>query len=264
MSSNKQTTVLSTIENYDVSRMVFGQPIEVNSNGVKFMRVPITTRNPDGSQGDLLFSTPELFSFGVQEDKDKATGKTTGYSMSFCMWNRNGATDEEKQWIRKFEEICDHAKNHLVENRASIKKFDLEHRDLKRFANVLYYKRLEDGSIDTSKGPTLYPKLIVSKKSGTPKILTTFHNANTGAKMDPEEIMGQGIGQGKPCTVVGAIKFDGIFVGVTGISIQLKVWEAVVRVNDSGMKSFLTSSTTGDDTGSLDGSDEESRPLLLR
>lgn len=254
-----KTTVLTDVYNYDVSQMVFSNPQESNNSGIKYMRINIGTINPDGSQGDLIIQTPELFSFGVQENRNMETNKVSGYVMPLCLWNRKGATEEEKKWIDSFEKICERCKDYLVENRRSIKRADLEHRDLKKF-NPIYRKKLDDGSVDESKGPLLYPKLIVQRKDGSDSILSMFFDGFSGEELNPLNITN--------CTVSAALKLESIFIGGTGIiSLQVKLWEADVKLQSRGMKKLLQrpqkssmeSESNYDDNGSINGDDEPRR-----
>ena len=59
--------------------------------------------------------------------------------------------------------IVDHIKKYLLDKRDDIDHYELEDADLKRF-NPLYWKK-ERGKVVEGLGPTLYAKLIYSKKS---------------------------------------------------------------------------------------------------
>ena len=79
-----------------------------------------------------------------------------------------------------------------------------------------------------SRGPTLYSKLIESPKHG---ILTTFFDSETDEEIDPLTLKGH-------CFVIPAIRIESIFIG-NKISLQVKLYEAVVRTIDKGKKSLL-------------------------
>ena len=84
-------------------------------------------------------------------------------------------------------------------------------------------------------GPTLYAKLIYSKKSD--KILTLFSDSHDNSDIDPMSLFG------KYCFAEGAIKIESIFIG-NKISLQVKLYEAVVRRLDQGMKKLLSRPTS--------------------
>ena len=48
-----------------------------------------------------------------------------------CMWSRENYTKEEKEWTDTLTKIVEKCKDHLVENREEIEKWDLEHAELK-------------------------------------------------------------------------------------------------------------------------------------
>jgi hypothetical protein len=210
--------------------MVFS---EVNQGSVpgtpiQFKRIMISTKNPDGSIGDLIFPTEELFSFGVSENTDPGTGKVNGYTLPLCMWSRDGATKSQKAWTDTFDNVIEKVKDHIVENREEIEQYDLSKNDLKKL-NPMYYKR-EKGKIVEGTGPTLYAKLIVSKKQN--KIISMFYDYN-GDSIDPLTLCG------KYCFARAAIKIESIFIG-NKISLQVKLYEVEVRLAETGMKRLLS------------------------
>ena len=164
-----------------------------------------------------------------------------------------------------------------------IEKYELEAADLKKL-NPLYYKK-DKGKIVDGTGPTLYAKVMQNKKSDM--ITTPFCDEN-GNDIDPLSILG------KRCYATAAIKFEGIFIGAR-ISLQVKVYEAQIKLIDSAPRRFLqklasttsssnvvfddekthsssenhtllssnsntSSSAQDDDTHSLNGDDDEDSP----
>ena len=156
---------LSDYKSFDVRDITFSKPEIGNISGnlpkISFKRLRIGARYEDGTQGDLLIQTPEnLLSFGLQENTDLATGAVSGYQMPVCLWNRNGATADEKAFTDKFNDIVEYIKTYLVAHRDEIEKYDLELTDLKKF-NPLYWK-MEKGKIVEGRGPMLYVKVMSS------------------------------------------------------------------------------------------------------
>jgi len=233
-----QTTQLSQPKGFNAkNRIIFSKvengTIPGSTPQINYKRVRISVKNPDGSVGDLILPTTEVFSFGVQENKDMNSGKVNGYTMPLCLWSKNGATEDEKLFSDTFNAIVDKCRNYLLENRDEIERYELEDSDLKRF-NPLYWKK-EKGKVVEGIGPTLYAKLIYSKKSD--KILTLFSDSNDNSDVDPMSLFG------KYCFAEGAIKIESIFIG-NKISLQVKLYEAVVRRLDQGMKKLLSRPTS--------------------
>lgn len=223
---------------YDTSRVRFSKPIlgSLQNQGgpsINFKRIMIGTVNEDGSKGELILETEEVFSFGVSENKDLTTGKLNGYVMPLCLHNRNGPTEAEEMWVTVFNNIVEKCKEHLIESREEIEQYELETNDLKKL-NPLYYKR-DKGKIVEGTGPTLYCKLIVSKKQKN-SILSIFGLVSDGdddiTDINPLELLG------KYCYVKAAVKIESIFIG-NKISLQVKLYEAQVRLLNHGPKRIL-------------------------
>jgi hypothetical protein len=230
---SSENTQLTTASGYDTKRMIFSDPqagsIPNSVPQINYKRITIQTKNPDGTIGDLILSTSKLFSFGVSENANPETGKVNGYVMPICLWNRDkdSVTKEEKDFTDAFDAIIEKCKEHLVAHREEIEQYDLALSDLKKF-NPLWWKR-EKGKIVDGTGPTLYAKLITSKKQD--KIVTMFYDAN-GDTVDPLSL------NGKYCYVNAAVKFESVFIG-NKISMQIKLYECEVRLADTGMKRLM-------------------------
>lgn len=235
------STQLSSPAKYDVSNMVFGKAIEnsagnAGGNGpnIKYFRIPISTTNPDGSTGELVFEAPKLFSFGVSKNTDQQTGKVTGLSLPLCMWSKEGATKEETAFSDIIEKVIERCKDHLIldSTKVEIKKFNLKRDALDSIGNF-YYRKLDDktGEVLSDRGPVLYPKLIESRKDGVHKIVTNFFD-QSGRDIDAMSL------EKKYCWVNAAIKIESIYVGAK-ISLQVKVYEAEVNLVESGARRLL-------------------------
>jgi hypothetical protein len=221
---------LVSASGYSVKNMIFSDPQVGNIPGstIGFKRIIIQTKYEDGTIGDLILPTSEVFSFGVGETSDMATKVLNGYMMSLALWNKNGATEEEKDWVDTFNAIAENAKKYVLEHKDDIEKYDLEPANLKKF-NPLYWKR-EKGKVVEGTGPTLYAKLITSKKEGI-KINSIFYDAE-GNSIDPLSLIG------KYAHVKAAIKIESIFIG-KDISLQVKLYEAEVKLLQTGMQSLM-------------------------
>ena len=237
MSTSNNNTMLTKVENYDTDRMVFSEPVSGSIPDsipkIEFKRINIGTTNPDGTVGDLVIGTERLFSFGVSENKSMETGRISGYVMPLCLWSRDGATEMEKAFTETFTAIVEKCKDHLIENREEIDQFEMVRSDLRKF-NPLYYKKEKVVDSRTKKtvlkvvegtGPTLYAKLIFSKKND--KFVTTFFDSVTGMDVDPLTLLG------KYCYARAAVKVESIFIG-NKISLQVKIYECEVQEMQSG------------------------------
>ena len=66
---------LSSYENITQENIIFNQAKEfkVKDSKIKYKRIPIEVKYPNGKKGALLIETPVLFSFGVNETKNQET-----------------------------------------------------------------------------------------------------------------------------------------------------------------------------------------------
>jgi hypothetical protein len=221
--------------------MIFSEPqagtVPNTTPPINYQRIAISTLNSDGTTGDLIMPTETVFSFGVSENINPETKKVNGHVLPLCLWNRDGASAAEKEWSDTFNSIVERCKEHLVDNREELggSYYDLTKNDLKKF-NPLYWKRDKNnpdkklrGKIVKGTGPTLYAKLISSKKQG--KILSMFFDFD-GESLDPLILLG------KYCTVKAAVKIESIFIG-NKISLQIKLYEAEVKPLQSGMTPLM-------------------------
>ena len=226
-----ENTQLTTASGFDTKRMIFSDAqsgtIPNSQPAINYKRINISTRNEDGTTGELILPTSQLFSFGVSENTDMATKKVNGYVMPLCLYSKDGATQEEKDWVDTFNNIVEECKSHLVKNKEEIEQYDLTTNDLKKF-NPLYYKK-DKGKIVEGFGPTLYAKLIVSKKQN--KIITMYFDYN-GDPLEALELIG------KYCHTRSAVKIESIFIG-NKISLQVKLYECEVKILETGMKRLL-------------------------
>ena len=227
-------TELTNIDNFDVNRIVFLTPSVTNipNSSITFKRIFIKYKNDNGTVGDLVMETEELFSFGVSENRGMDSNVLNGYTMPLCLWDKNGATDRQKRWTDILDQITESCKTHLLENRDEIEKYDLEKSDLKKFVPSLW-RKMEKGKPVDGSGPTLYCKLISTKDdTGNIKITSMFYDSETGDEIDPKQL------QGTYCTAKCAIKVESIYIG-TKCSLQLKLWEAHVQVHQKGMRRLI-------------------------
>lgn len=246
------TTQLTSADSYNTKNMRFSKPVAGTAG---FRRINISTKNPDGTYGDLILLTEELFSFGPSQNKEFGTDKLRdGHTLPLCLWSREGATKSQLEWIEKFGEIVETCKKYLIDHREELELYDLEMAHLKSL-NPLFYKK-EKGKPIEGRGPTLYAKLIESKK--LKKVLSLFYDEN-GEPIDPLTIIG------KYCYATCAIKIESISLG-SKISLQVKVYQANIRLAEGGIRELIpraksTTKVSVGDSNPLQGSDDETDEL---
>jgi hypothetical protein len=223
-------TQLTTPIGYNCSRMVFSkaETHSVPNSPISYKRINIGSINPDGTVGDLVIETNRMFSFGVSENTELGTQKVNGYTMPICLYTKDSPTKEEKDWVEGFNAIIERIRDHILESKDEIGKYDLDASDLKKL-NPLYWKR-EKGKIVEGQGPVLYAKLIERKKDN--KILSVFYDEQTGEEVDPLSLIG------KYCYSRAAIKIESVYVG-NRITVQVKLYEASVQQQQAGPKRLL-------------------------
>jgi hypothetical protein len=232
-------TQVQSAKNIDLSRIRFNTAIQGTvpggATGMGYQRIPISYENSDGTIGDLVMLTDRLFSFGVGENSSPETGVVNGHTMSLAMWTKDNPTDSEKEWTNKFDSICELCTEYILNNKEDLQKFELEPSDLKKFNP--FYRRKEKVVVNGKTqmqnvpgcGPTLYTKLIFSKKSD--KFITCLYDVND-EPINPLDMIG------KFCYVRAAVKLESIFVG-NKISFQVKLCEGVVELIQSGPRRMI-------------------------
>jgi len=192
-------------KSFDINKVVFEDAKHVANGNVKFDRIYIKYLHDDGTLGKLSFRLPELFSWGVQENKfDNKT--VDSYTLPLVMYNQlNGPTEEEEETIAIFEAILDKIKTHL--RKQMVPEVD---------SMKIFYGK-ED------RAPTMYPKLLTEfrKDPSCPlKISTEFFDEDS-EDINPIDLVG------KRCNVIGSVIVDNIYIGKKP-SIQLRISDDVL------------------------------------
>ena len=214
---------LTSYENITQDNIIFNQAKEykVNNSKIKYKRIPIEVKYPNGKKGPLVVESPVLFSFGVSEKKNQETGKLVGYSIPVCLWARDSEPNsKEKAFFDVINNVTTLSQQHLENEYGP----DLA----SSLSSPLYYKQIEytdkkgkkKTKVDESSAPVLYAKLIYSEKSK--KILSLFKTK--GRKdLNPFKYINQ------YCNVKMALIIEGIFISKTVTSLQIKVHECYVK-----------------------------------
>ena len=214
---------LSSYENITQENIIFNESKEfkVKDSKIKYKRIPIEIKYPNGKKGALVIESPVLFSFGVSEKKNQETGKLAGYSIPVCLWSLDSAPNPKElsffETLNNVVSMCQiHLENEYGPDLAS------------SLSSPFYYKQIEyidkkgkkKTKVDESSAPVLYAKLIYSEKSK--KILSLFKTK--GRKdLNPFKYINQ------YCNVKLALIIEGIFISKTVTSLQIKVHECYVK-----------------------------------
>ena len=214
---------LSSYDHLTSENIIFKEAKEfkVKDSKIKYKRIPIEVKYPNGKKGALVIETPLLFSFGVNEKKNQETGKLVGYSMPVCLWSKDSVPNpKELSFFETLSNVMEICRLYLESEYGA----DLA----SSLSSPFYYKQVEytdkkgkkKTKIDESSAPVLYAKLIYSEKSK--EILSLF---KTKGKKDlnPFKYIDQ------YCNVRMALIIEGIFISKTVTSLQIKVHECYVK-----------------------------------
>ena len=214
---------LSSYENITQENIIFNKAKEykVKDSKIKYKRIPIEVKYPNGKKGPLVVESPVLFSFGLSEKKNQETGKLAGYSISVCLWSRDSVPNtKEPAFFDTLNNIVLMSQKHLEV------EFGPDYAS--SLSDPFYYKQIEytdkrgrsKTKKDDTSAPVLYAKLIYSEKSK--KILSLFKGKG-GKDLNPFKFINQ------YCNVKLALIIEGIFISKTVTSLQMKVHECYVK-----------------------------------
>ena len=166
---------LSSIENITEGNIVFHEPkkYQVRNTSIKYKRIKIEIKMPNGKISPLVVETPYLFSFGVSKRENQETSELNGYTIPVSLWKKDEKPNQEQEnffnLLNNIHEIC---RSYLEKNYGDNQATSLN--------EILYYKQIEytdekgkrRKKKDKSRSPVLYVKRIYSDK--TKKILSLF------------------------------------------------------------------------------------------
>ena len=89
---------LSSFENITEDDIVFysAKKHKVPNSKIKYQRIKIERKLPNGKLTPLVVETPFLFSFGIRERKDQETTKISGYSIPVCLWKKDAEPNKKE------------------------------------------------------------------------------------------------------------------------------------------------------------------------
>ena len=215
--------MLSSYEINTQDNIIFNEAKEykVKNSKIKYSRIPIEIKYPNGKKGALVVESPLFFSFGVNEKKNQETNKLVGYSISVCLWAKDSEpNNKEKAFFDVINNVTTLSQKHLENEYGADLALTL--------SSPFYFKQEEytdkkgkkKTRIDPSSAPVLYAKLIYSEKSK--KILSLFKGKG-GKDLNPFKYINQ------YCNVKLALIIEGIFISKTVTSLQIKVHECYVK-----------------------------------
>jgi len=208
-----------SIESFNIDNLIFEDVKKCVTGDVAYQRIPIKYLLGE-RKVDLCLATPELMTFGVQENRQKsADGKMANldkpvesYSLPLVMANEEAT--------RAFEQILEKCKEHLKlkMTQKALNKFNLAPEVMD-----IFYRKRDEGELVAGAAPTMYPKLFTAygkRDGGPPKITTEFYDMEDEI-VDPTTLIGV------KAKVIAAITVRDIYIGAKP-SIQLKVNDAIV------------------------------------
>ena len=214
---------LSSYENITQDNIIFNEAKEfkVKDSKIKYKRIPMEIKYPNGKKGPLVVESPVLFSFGISEKKNQETNKLVGYSLPVCLWSKGSEpSTKERAFFQVINNVTDITRQYLEDEYSSDLALSL--------SSPFYYKQIEytdkkgkkKTKVDESSSPVLYAKLIYSER--LKKILSLFKGKG-GKDLNPFKYINY------YCNVKLALVIEGIFISKTVTSLQIKVHECYVK-----------------------------------
>ena len=214
---------LSSYENVTQDNIIFNEAkdYKVKDSKIKYKRIPIEIKYPNGKKGPLVVESPVFFSFGVSEKKNQETNKLVGYSLPVCLWGKGEEPNtKERAFFDVINNVTGATRRYLEDEYGP----DLA----SSLSSPFYYKQIEytdkkgkkKTKVDETSAPVLYAKLIYSEKSR--KVLSLFKGKG-GKDLNPFKYINQ------YCNVKLALIIEGIFISKTVTSLQIKVHECYVK-----------------------------------
>ena len=124
---------------YDITgNIIFTEAKEykVKDSKIKYKRIPIEVKYPNGRKGQLIIERTLLFSFGVNEKKNQETGKLVGYSIPVCLWSKDSAPNtKELSFFETLNNVVSMCQSHLESEYGA----DLA----SSLSSPFYYKQIE-------------------------------------------------------------------------------------------------------------------------
>ena len=135
---------ITSYEDLTPDNIIFNEAkgYKAKDSKIRYKRIPIEVKYPNGKKGQLIIETPLLFSFGVNEKKNQETNQLVSYSIRVCLWAKDSEPNtQEKAFFDVINNVTTICQQHLENEYGA----DLP----SSLSSLLYYNRL---NILTKKG----------------------------------------------------------------------------------------------------------------
>jgi len=240
MSTNTVLTELGP--QFDVSKIIVSDAkvYDIPNSPLKYQRAYINIENPDGTVGNLVFPTPrDSFSSGIVPNKnDKEI--ITGFSLPISLRDRDGETQEQKNFITAIESITEHVRCECkkAKVRKIVKSGTLDSSLIQM--NPLKYRLNEEGVVDKKLGASMYIKLLTKKTEGGVEVITPlfkkgeFTTDGNPAVYDITEVVGG------YALVYGAVRLESVYFGSGRASLQFKLMDVDIGLLNGSTRQTFT------------------------
>lgn len=205
------------------------QPQRIPNSNMTYLRAFIKVNHPDGTHGNVYINLPNYYTFGVSADTSMQDDSiVTGYSMGVVLTDREGATEEQQNYLNKLNEIIEHLRQDLVSKQ--IHKYKTVDKD--KFS-CISIKRDSKGEIVDNSSYVLKCKLKYDKKNS--RILSRFTKKSGVYISNPKSL--------KSFKFDGVLSLESIYMGSSGIKMQAFLTEVKVHDKEERVTSFFSSKT---------------------
>lgn len=222
MSSN--SALVMSMNNWNPSAIRYMQP-KVNERGGKSITIISTQSNRS-----LYVTLPMLVTWGISDYTDSQTGESDGkYTISLQFPRDQDRNDETDEALKKMKDFEEQLLNDAVRSSEVWfgKKKSRELVEDSYYSFLKYSKNKETGVVDTSKGPTIRPKVPCYDGKWKVEVYDTqgdllFPCPDNEAATPMEFVP-------KRSNVMSIIQCGGIWVGGKGWGLTWKLTQCVVK-----------------------------------
>lgn len=252
MYERNRNTQPTLVDDFKPDNLIFDAPVfgQVPNQPITFYRINMGYRNPDKTDGELVFELNDYSSFGIQENRDVKTDELKGYSVGITLGEyQQEASEYDKKVVETLDALVAKCKKHLLQPTV-YENCGLEvlyETDLRKIAPHAQKKDKNTKKVIPDSHYSIYPKLMwsdekeyIDEKTGDKKIVPSKfktelwddNEAQLGNRVDlnPLECLN------KRCRIRPFVKVRGIFIGEK-IKIQLELYAAGIAIQQQEQKS---------------------------
>jgi Protein of unknown function (DUF2738) len=175
----------------------------------------------------LVFSSEEVFTFGLAQNKLDEKSTNTSYQISLCLYNQNKKNymdsdveraNSEVRWATKYDELAMMCRKYVST------KFP----KLRNLANNMKGLTWKDDNIED--GPKLYPKIMFKQfrnREIQGEFVTVFEEKAGDSDEDNIKIEDPLTIVDKRGVITASLKFESIFIGTT-MALQVRVNDVLI------------------------------------